>query len=87
MRRDKLEITRNILLTCKNGAKKTEIVYKNNLNFKTAGVYLDWLMNKGMVLKEENLFKTTPKGDELAANLNGVSLFFTSEGADGITAL
>ncbi|MGD0953243.1 MAG: winged helix-turn-helix domain-containing protein [Methanotrichaceae archaeon] len=36
MKRDKLEIARNILLICKNGAKKTEIVYKVNLNFKNA---------------------------------------------------
>ena len=40
MKRDKLEIARNILLICKDGAKKTEIVYKVNLNFKNAEVIL-----------------------------------------------
>ena len=44
MKRDKLEIARNILLICKDGAKKTEIVYKANLNFKNAEVYLKWLV-------------------------------------------
>jgi predicted transcriptional regulator len=76
LRRDKLEILRNILLVCKDGAKKTEIVYKTNLNFKNAEAYLQWLIDRKFITKEERLFKITPKGAELLANLQSTSAFF-----------
>ena len=75
MKRAKLEIARNILLICKNGAKKTEIVYKVNLNFKTAGVYMKWLIDRELIKKEEKFFKMTPKGSELLSNLQSASTF------------
>jgi predicted transcriptional regulator len=75
MRRDKLEIIRSILLICKNGARKTKIVYEANLNFKTAGAYLDWLINQKMIIKEDGSFKTTLKGAELLSDLQSVSAF------------
>ena len=75
MQRDKMEIARDILQLCKDGAKKTEIVYKVNLNFKSAGVYLDWLINRKMVTKEGDFFKTTDNGDELLSNLQSASKF------------
>ena len=75
MKRDKLEIARNILLICKNGAKKTEIVYRANLNFKNAEVYLKWLIDREMILKEEKIFKTTPKGARLLSDLQSASAF------------
>jgi predicted transcriptional regulator len=76
IRRDKLEIIRNILLICKKGdATKTKIVYQANLNFKTAGIYLDWLIKHDLVNREENSFKVTPKGVELLSNLQDVTLF------------
>jgi predicted transcriptional regulator len=75
MKRDKLEIIRRILLICKRGAKKTRIVYEVNLNFKTAGAYLDWLINRKMITKEGDSFNTTPKGDELLSNLQSASTF------------
>lgn len=62
-RRDKLEIIRSILLICKKGdATKTRIVYRANLNFKTAGIYLDWLINKEIVVKNDSHFDLTVKG-------------------------
>jgi predicted transcriptional regulator len=71
-----LEIIRNILLICKKGdATKTRIVYQANLNFKTAGIYLDWLIKHDLVNKEENFFKVTSKGVELLSNLQDVTLF------------
>ena len=74
MKRDKLEIIRSILLICMNGgAKKTKIVYKANLNFKSADVYLNLLMDQEMIVKEDTSFRTTPKGTELLANLREVS--------------
>lgn len=75
MKRDRIDIIGSILLVCKNGAKKTEIVYKVNLNFKNAEVYLKWLIDRKMILKEGNLFKITSKGDELLSNLQNTSKF------------
>ena len=77
-RRDKLEIIKSILSICKNDdATKTRIVYRANLNFKTAGIYLDWLINKGLVAKDENHFKLTTKGIELLSNLQDISPLFS----------
>ena len=73
MKRDKLEIARNILLICKDGAKKTEIVYKVNLNFKNAEGYLKWLIDREMILKECKFFKITSRGSELLSNLQNTS--------------
>jgi predicted transcriptional regulator len=74
MKRDKLEIIRSILLICKNDdTKKTKIVYKANLNFKSADVYLKLLIDQKMIIKENMSFRTTPKGAELLSNLKEVS--------------
>ena len=75
MKRDKFEIARNILLICKDGAKKTEIVYKTNLNFKIAEGYLMRLIDREMILKEGRFFKITSKGSELLSNLQSASTF------------
>jgi predicted transcriptional regulator len=80
IRRDKLEIIRSILLICKKGdATKTKIVYQANLNFKTAGIYLDWLISHELIRKEESSFQITPKGMDLLSNLQDVSLFFNEK--------
>ena len=73
MKRDKLEIARNILLLCKDGAKKTEIVYKVNLNFKNAEGYLKWLIDREMILKEGKFFRLTSRGSELLTNLESTT--------------
>ena len=75
MKRDKLEIARNILLICKDGAKKTEIVYKANLNFKNGEVYLKWLIDREIIMKEGRVFKITSKGAEMLSNLESASSF------------
>ena len=75
MKRDKLEIVRSIFLICKDGAKKTEIVYKANLNFKNAEGYLKLLIDREMILKEGRFFKITSKGSELLSNLQSASTF------------
>jgi predicted transcriptional regulator len=75
MNRGKFDIIGNILLICKNGAKKTEIVYKANLNFKNAEVYLKWLNDREMIMKEGRFFSITSKGSELLSNLESASSF------------
>jgi predicted transcriptional regulator len=73
MKRDKLEIARKILFICKDGAKKTEIVYKGNLNFQNAEVYLKWLIDRELILKEGRFFRLTSRGSELLSNLQSTT--------------
>lgn len=75
--RDKLEIIRSILCICENGAKKSEVVCKSNLNFKSAGAYLDWLINRKIIRMEGDSFKTTAKGNKLLSNLRTASTFLS----------
>jgi predicted transcriptional regulator len=73
VKRDRLEIIGSILTICKNGARKTEIVYKSNLNFKNGEAYLQWLIDRGLITKEEKFFGTTPKGARLLSGLQSSS--------------
>jgi predicted transcriptional regulator len=75
MNRGRFDIIGSILLICKNGAKKTEIVYKGNLNFKIAEAYLKWLNDREMIMKEGRFFNITSKGSELLFNLQSASAF------------
>ena len=73
-RRNKLEILGSILDICKaDGSSKTRIVYQVNLNFKNAGSYLDWLIEREYIVKEDRVYKTTHKGEELLDNLNYIN--------------
>jgi predicted transcriptional regulator len=69
-RRERLEIITTILNICMTkGANKTRIVYQANLNFKNAGIYIDWLMRRGFLAKEGNIYRTTSSGQALLDNL------------------
>ena len=73
-RRNKLEILGCILNICKtDGSSKTKIVYQVNLNFKNAGLYLEWLTRRGYLIKDDRIFRTTPAGLELLSNLNDIT--------------
>ena len=73
-RRDKLDIIRDLLSLCKDKEmKKTRITYALNLNFQKASEYLDWSVSHDLVHEEKNGYKTTPAGDALQANLEGLS--------------
>ena len=73
-RRNKMEILGSILNICRGeGSSKTKIVYQINLNFKNAGLYLEWLINHGYLVKEDKLYKTTPSGQEMLENLNDIN--------------
>jgi predicted transcriptional regulator len=74
MKRGKAEIARNVLLICKqDAATKNRIICRANLNSKTASVHLNWLMDRELIMKEENVFRITPKGAELLSNLSSIS--------------
>jgi predicted transcriptional regulator len=73
-RRNKLEILGSILNICKGGgSSKTRIVYQANLNFRNAGLYLDWLTKRRYLTKEDKLYMTTTTGLALLESLNDVT--------------
>ena len=75
MKRSRQEIILQILEICMNGASKTKIVYKVNLNFKTVNPYLDLLIKNGLIQVNEGgaiVYETTPKGIELMESIKRV---------------
>jgi len=65
MRRNDLDICADILQVAKAGAKKTQIVYQANLNFKIVKKYLSRLIDTGMLsnVQENRLYTTTNRGN------------------------
>ena len=64
MRRNDLDICADILVAAKNGAKKTHIVYRANLNFRIVKSYLRRLLEIGLLRfsSDNRLFVTTEEG-------------------------
>ena len=64
MRRNDLDICADILQVARAGAKKTQIVYQANLNFKIVKGYLQRLIANGMLdpSPEGRLYVTTSVG-------------------------
>ncbi|RZN37719.1 MAG: hypothetical protein EFT35_05710 [Methanophagales archaeon ANME-1-THS] len=63
-RRGRLEIIEEVLFAAREGARKTEIVYKTNLNFTQLASYIRYLEEKGLLELSGPLFRTTSKGNE-----------------------
>ena len=66
-RRSDIEISADILKVAMNGAKKSHIVYRANLNFDVVKRYIKRLNDAGLINLpsiECRLFKTTSKGME-----------------------
>jgi predicted transcriptional regulator len=64
-----LEIIQFILLICENGARKTHVMYRCNLNSKQINEYLNFLIECGMLEKIQErpnskryIYKTTELG-------------------------
>jgi predicted transcriptional regulator len=85
-RRTELEIIQHILDLSQEGAKKTEIMYKNNMSFAQLTIYLDFLLEKDIIEKKtknpENpkcsskVFITTRKGDDLLKEIHSIMNYF-----------
>jgi predicted transcriptional regulator len=77
-KRGSLEIYAAILAVAKNGAKKSHIVYKANLNFEQGQRYLDQLTSYGLIqgpTSREHAFHTTTKGLEFIKRFEGLKAF------------
>jgi predicted transcriptional regulator len=87
MKRSRDMIISQILDICVNGAGKTRIVYKANLNFRTINPYLELLIRNGLidVKKEQTLiYETTPRGLALLDNFKHIhSELSSAEGPIG----
>jgi predicted transcriptional regulator len=65
LRRDKIDIIADILKVTLNGAKKTHIVYKANLNFTVLKRYVIRLEENGLLMKiDGGHYMTTEKGSQ-----------------------
>ena len=47
--RNKIEIVADILNVAREGAKKTHIIYRGNLSFKLANIYLEVALRAGLI--------------------------------------
>ena len=66
-KRGRLEISADILKVAMDGAKKSHIIYKANLNFELGTKYLDQLKDYGLIQgpsDRDRAFHTTKKGVE-----------------------
>lgn len=71
-RRGKLEIIADILSVTQKRAKKTEIVYKANINFTRVEKYLPYLMELGLIKQIDGEYLITEKGREFLRDYENV---------------
>ena len=72
--RSRWEILMEILQAALNGAKKTHIIYRVNLNHLRFNKYFPGLLAEGLIAKDTNcngdtLYRTTEKGKALLRTL------------------
>lgn len=65
-RRDQLSIIANILDNSREGARKTQIMYRANLSFTQLNEYITFLLDQGLIrqhkVKEKEIYIATVKG-------------------------
>ena len=57
-----MDIIADVLQIAKGGARKTRIVYGANLNFKIVKRYLSGLMERGLLVRRDEIYGTTEAG-------------------------
>ena len=79
-----LEIIEFILLMCENGARKTHVMYRCNLNSKQINQYLEFLLESGMLEmiqerpnSKRYIYKTTDLGKKFIAHYKQLASLFT----------
>ena len=66
-RRSRLEVVADILTEALNGANKTRIMYRANLNFLSFDKHVSELLDKGLIVRENSpdgrvVYRTTDRG-------------------------
>jgi predicted transcriptional regulator len=87
-----LEIIEFILLMCENGARKTHVMYRCNLNSKQINQYLEFLLDSGMLemiqerpSSKRYIYKTTDLGKKFIANYKQLASLFTKAPPPSLT--
>lgn len=83
-KRFKDQIILNILQVCVGGGK-TQIVYKNGLNFRTIIPYMEILTHRGLVVREEGaipLYRRTEKGETALGHLRELERLIWEDAAE-----
>ncbi len=75
-RRDRHDIIAEILKTAKRGEKKTYIMYKARLSHSQLKLYLELLNRNGMILNDDGVYKTTPKGLDFIREFESINFLF-----------
>jgi predicted transcriptional regulator len=73
--RDRIEIIADILNIAKDGARKTQIMYKGNLSYKLLTRYLEVVIGSGLVFfgENSNVYRLTEKGLTFLRNFEDYS--------------
>ena len=61
-RRNRFQVARDILAVADGGARKTELVYQSNLNFRIIKDYLNDLIAKALIVQDGDRYHTTDGG-------------------------
>ena len=82
-RRSHLEIVADILTEALNGANKTRIIYRANLNFRRFHRYFSELLDNGLVVMENAsdggvVYRTTDKGRRFLKIINSAEEIISS---------
>ena len=72
MRRNNLDIYADILKIANQGAKKTQIVYKANLNFNILKTHMDALIQRGFIEKNSRHYFTTDRGKDFVNSYQNI---------------
>jgi predicted transcriptional regulator len=62
VRRNDLDICADLLKVAMDGAKKTQLVYRANLNFKIVKKYIERLSENGLLVNVNKSYFTTERG-------------------------
>ena len=83
-RRSEIEIMNEILTLSRDGARKTELLYRGNLSYTQLQNYLKFLIDKNIIEEKtipkptngsSKIFITTEKGQTLLRAINNVLLY------------
>lgn len=86
MRRDGIEICADLLHAARGGARKTQLVYRANLNFKVVKRYLSVLLRNGLLEVDPPFYSSTEKGEEFLRLFEKVRACVSKQSRyDGVT--
>jgi len=75
-RRDRHDIVAEILKTARDGEKKTCIMYKARLSHSQLKYYLSLLDQSGLIMNDDGVYRTTPKGLVFIREFEAVNFLF-----------